>query len=259
MSPARQSAFVLDTFPLEQGDTFESHVHDMDQLAWVREGVLMMTIGERHWVLPPHLALWVPAGVWHTTTAVKSTTLHGIYVSTDAGIASFEEPMVIAVTPLLRELIAYWYEDLTEDARHRAEQLLGDLLTPVMTLTIDLPAPTDERAARIAAALTSDPADNRNLASWGRHVGASSRTLSRIFANETGLGFLTWRTRLRLRASLEHLAGGETVSGVASRVGYASTSAFVASFRRETGQTPGSYFAASIADRQSTVRQTAPE
>ena len=59
---------------------------------------------------------------------------------------------------------------------------------------------------------------------------------------ETGLTFGEWRTRLRLRAALSHLAAGEAVSVVAARVGYESTSAFVAAFRRQVGVPPGSYF-----------------
>ena len=38
------------------------------------------------------------------------------------------------------------------------------------------------------------------------------------------------------------LAAGEPVSRVAGRVGYDTPSAFVAAFRRETGQTPGALF-----------------
>lgn len=38
------------------------------------------------------------------------------------------------------------------------------------------------------------------------------------------------------------IAAGEPVSRVAGRVGYDTPSAFVAAFRRETGQTPGALF-----------------
>jgi AraC-like DNA-binding protein len=52
---------------------------------------------------------------------------------------------------------------------------------------------------------------------------------------------LNW-TLLRLQAALSMLAAGEPVSRVAGRVGYDTPSAFVAAFRRETGQTPGTFF-----------------
>ena len=117
-----------------------------------------------------------------------------------------------------------------------------DLLTPLPVAVLDVPTPTDPRAAAIAAALHADPADGRSLAAWGRHVGASSRTLARVISRETGMGFERWRTHLRIAAALGRLADGTSVTRVAHDVGYASTSAFVAAFRRTTGTTPGAYF-----------------
>src|SRR5262249_9728663 len=68
------------------------------------------------------------------------------------------------------------------------------------------------------------------------------RTLARAFAAGTVVPFGRWRTLLRLQAALSMLAAGEPVSRVAGRVGYDTPSAFVAAFRRETGQTPGGFF-----------------
>jgi AraC-like DNA-binding protein len=46
----------------------------------------------------------------------------------------------------------------------------------------------------------------------------------------------------RLQAALDRLAAGEPVGNVARSVGYETPSAFVAAFRRQTGQTPGAFF-----------------
>ena len=102
--------------------------------------------------------------------------------------------------------------------------------------------PTPVAARRVAEALRADPADRRTLREWGHEVGASERTLARAFMAEAGLPFGRWRTRLRLQAALSMLAVGDPVTRVAGRVGYDTPSAFVAAFRRETGQTPGSFF-----------------
>lgn len=48
--------------------------------------------------------------------------------------------------------------------------------------------------------------------------------------------------QVRLQAALPLLAAGQPVSRVAGRVGYENPSAFVAAFRRETGQTPAACF-----------------
>ncbi len=244
MSIDRQTAIVLERFPLEAGDRFDEHAHEMHQLAWVRDGVLMVSIADRHWMLPPSLALWIPAGVPHISTAIRTaTTMQGIYLPA-ALLQEWKAATVVGVGGLLRELIDYLCrDDITASARASAEALVPELLEPVQTFTIDVPMPRDERAIRIAKALSDDPGDARDLAAWGRSVGASSRTLSRIFAAETGLGFGQWRSRLRLRASLAHLAEGESVSSVAAQVGFNSASAFIAAFNQLMGTTPGAYFA----------------
>ncbi|WP_327641053.1 helix-turn-helix domain-containing protein [Kribbella sp. NBC_00482] len=52
--------------------------------------------------------------------------------------------------------------------------------------------------------------------------------------------FPQWRTQLRLHEALRLLAEGASVTQVAHRCGWASTSAFIDTFRRAFGHTPGS-------------------
>jgi AraC-like DNA-binding protein len=152
-------------------------------------------------------------------------------------------PTPVAAGPLLVELIGYLDRPaLGPDRRTRAEAVLTDLLEPVPLATIEVRLPADERAREVAQALGGNPADKRTLGQWGREVGASERTLARAFQAGTGIPFGRWRTLVRLQAALPALAGGQPVSNVARHVGYESTSAFVAAFRKETGLTPGAYF-----------------
>jgi AraC-like DNA-binding protein len=122
----------------------------------------------------------------------------------------------------------------------RTEAVLFDVVRPLPTDVVDLPAPTDDRAQRVAEALLDDPADNRTLSQWGRHVGASDRTLMRAFINETG--FNQWRTKARVRAAFADLAAGVSVAVVARKVGYTTPSSFGAAFRRTMGATASAYF-----------------
>ena len=75
-----------------------------------------------------------------------------------------------------------------------------------------------------------------------RGAGASTRTIERLFRDETGLSFGAWRQRARLARALQLLADDATVTQAAIAVGYESVSAFVAAFRRTVGITPGQYF-----------------
>ena len=229
MSPARQSSAAPVpaglTVDLAPSQGFDLHVHDLHQLALAARGVLIMSGVDRSWVLPPTRALWIPAGAPHSVAVSGRTTMLSTYVE------------------LLGELVAHLARpDLPGDRRQRAEAVLWDLIVPLPVTTLSPPLPSDERARRVADALLADVTDDRPLDAWGRAVGASGRTLARLFAAETGMGFERWRTTARLAAALPLLAGGMAVGTAARRVGYATPSAFVAAFRREIGTTPAEYF-----------------
>jgi AraC-like DNA-binding protein len=203
-----------------------------------------MGIGDRTWVLPRSRALWIPASVVHDVLTGGTTTMMGIYFDPARCPIRWSEPTVVDASGLLGELLEHLAEDLPPGPRRRVEAVVFDLLRPLVVTSVDVPVPLDERGARVAAGLITNPADDRSLAEWGRLVGASGRTLARVIERETGMGFERWRTHIRIAAALAKLAGGSTVTRAAHDVGYATPSAFVAAFRRTTGTTPGAYFAA---------------
>lgn len=230
-------------FPMPRGSVFDWHSHVDHQLAWAPSGVLMVRTGSSAWVLPPTRALWIPAGVRHEVLSTSSATMRAAYVRPDLCPITWDRCTAIGASPLLGELIGHLAAtDLAAEARARAEAVVIDLLRPVEMATIDVTMPREERAREVAEALQLSPDDNRTLGEWGRQVGASERTLARAFLADTGIPFGRWRAQLRLSASLVDLAAGTPVSTAARTVGYESTSAFVAAFRRETGVTPAVYF-----------------
>jgi AraC-like DNA-binding protein/quercetin dioxygenase-like cupin family protein len=243
--PDSGAAVVVATFPMPPGLVFDWHTHADHQLAWAASGVLAVRTQATAWVLPPTRALWIPAGLRHETlTAGAATTMRSLYVRPALCPIEWAEPTPVAASTLLAELISYLEgPHLAAQQRVNAEAVLVDLLQPVAMNTIEIRMPAEERALEVATALAADPADDCTLAEWGRRIGASERTLARAFLAGTGLSFGRWRTLLRLQAALPGLAAGEPVGNVARRVGYESASAFVVAFRRETGQTPASFFA----------------
>jgi len=239
------AAIFVGTRGMPPGTRFATHTHDSHQLMWARAGVLIVVAEAGTWVLPPTRALWIPATVPHETSSSGRATMRTLYLRPELCPITWPAPQPVAVSPLLAELIDHLAEAVLDpERRAHAETVLFDLLEPVAQSTIEAPLPVDERARDVAAALIDNPADPRSLDQWGRQVGASGRTLARAFANETGISFSRWRTSVRLRAALPHLAAGESVAKVSRRVGYGTPSAFVAAFRREVGLTPGDYFRA---------------
>lgn len=195
------------------------------------------------WVLPRSRALWIPAGLPHTVDVAIAAKMYSLYFRPESSPVAWTTPTVVSVSPLLAELIVHLTDPtVPAGARRRAEALVFDLLEPVAVAPLHTPSPTDTRARFVADALITAPADARTLAEWGRVAGASERTLSRLFARETGLSFTDWRTQVRLVAALPLLADGHALAAVAPRVGYANPSAFIAAFRRAFGVTPRAYF-----------------
>ncbi|MEU5792653.1 helix-turn-helix transcriptional regulator [Streptomyces sp. NPDC047813] len=242
---AHEQTIGLERFEMVRGQTFRHHVHDEHQLAWASTGVVMVDIQDRCWVLPPHLALWIPGGLRHATGALRKSVLQGVYLDPTTCPLAWSRPTVLAVPPLARHLIGHLAGELPPTGRAHAEAVLLDVLRPAEAAVFELPLPVDPRAREAAALLLEDPADRRGLGELGRAVGASERTLLRLFLAGTGMTFTQWRTHARLQAALAQLAEGQPVGRVAERVGYATPSAFVAAFRRVTGSTPAAYFARS--------------
>ena len=238
-------AMVVGSLPLAAGDWMPEHTHEVHQLNWASRGVVGVAVGDRTWVLPPTLALWLPAGVAHRTGATRDAVLRSLYLPVDLpGLRHLDggEPVPVAVGPLLVHLADHLTRsDLTVEARRRAEAVLLDVLAPLPTRPVEVPEPVDARARAVAEILIADPADPRGLDELAAAAGGSRRTLSRLFVQDTGMSFDRWRTHLRLRVALPMLAEGQPVGRVAHAVGYSSPSAFLAAFRRVVGTSPARY------------------
>ena len=238
------SGIFVGHFVMQRGITFATHWHNLHQLAWSAQGLLRVRSEQGVWLLPPSLALWIPAELPHTTESAGDAVMRSPYVDPACcPHIDWTEPTVVAVTPLLRALIDHLVRtDLAPDVRARAEAVLLDELSPVPVTSVSAPLPRDPRARTVAEALRADPADGRPLADWGGQVGASARTLARLFVAETGLAFGRWRERARMQAAMPYLAAGLPIESVARRVGYATASSFTAAFHRLVGVTPRQYF-----------------
>lgn len=237
----RSSTIVIGQFALDPGEWFDEHHHDQHQLIWARRGVLGVKVGELRWVLPPTQALWVPAGIPHQTGASTSAEMLSPYLLPERCDISWTAPTPIAVDVLLGALVGYLATDLDPAARARAEAVVVDLIKPAAATPLRIPIPDDERARAVAEIIIRDPADQRTLDALARSVGSSRRTITRIFTNDTGMPFHTWRAQVRVQASIALLAAGQPVERVSRSVGYATPSTFTATFRRLLGFTPSGY------------------
>ncbi|CAM5325696.1 AraC family transcriptional regulator [Streptomyces fumanus] len=229
---------------LPPGGEIDAHRHDDHQIVYAGRGVLTVTTSAGSWVAPATRALWIPAGTVHAHQAHGDLDLHLVGLPATENPLGLESPAVLAVGPLLRELIIARARagdgDTPEGTRLRGV-LLDQLRISARQQPLHLPMPSDPLLRAVCDLLRADPSDNRTLAEWGRLVGASDRTLSRLFARELGMTFPQWRTQMRLHRALVLLAERTPVTQVANRCGWSSTSAFIDVFRRAFGHTPGTH------------------
>jgi transcriptional regulator GlxA family with amidase domain len=159
-------------------------------------------------------------------------------------------PAVFTVSDLAREVLLTLtgprnYDPVARDfergARARLHRVLVDELQEAHEQPLQLPEPHDDRLQTIAKMLYEKPADSTSLVELGRTIGASARTLSRLFHNELGMTFYEWRTQLRIYHALVLLADGHDTTRVAHACGWANPSGFIAAFTNIIGTTPGRY------------------
>ncbi len=235
----------LTTFARDYADGERTgwHQHGRAQLLYATRGVMRVATQAARFTVPPGRALWVPAAMPHCVVIEGPLAMRALFFRADAAVLGEGRALVLAVAPLLRELIlAACAEPLEWDEQGRGGHLaalIAEEVARAPQLPFGLPAPRDARLLRLAEALTARPALDFTLEDWAGRCGASGRTLARLFQAETGMGFARWRQALRLTEGAALLARGATPAQAAAAVGYASAPAFGAAFRAAFGLTPG--------------------
>jgi len=222
------------------------HRHPRAQLLYAVTGVMTVTTENGTWVVPPQRGVWIPPLTKHQIVTSGQLSMRTLYIQEGATSGLLTKCCVIGVTPLLRELILHMVNlPVLYPLGGPEERVVAVILDQVRSLSViplNLPTPKDPRLEAIHRALTLDPANNTTLREWGHQVGASERTLARLFQNETGMSFRPWRQQFRLLEALKYLANGVPVTVVAMNLGYDSVSAFIHMFKASFGETPMKYF-----------------
>jgi AraC-like DNA-binding protein len=218
------------------------HTHAWAQVAYASRGVLRVATTGTTWMVPPSRAIWVPPHVTHEVVAVEDAFLRTLYITESTVPAGLDTPRVVEVSDLLREVIAALD---TPGISATREQLLGalalDELTRSEPLPLSVPMPNEKRLRALCEAVIADPTHGDSLEQWASSVGASTRTIARLFRQELGVSFSQWRQQAILARAIPLLSQGRPLSHVAQELGYQSQSAFSAMFRRAFGESPRAF------------------
>ncbi|MFI7667194.1 AraC family transcriptional regulator [Nocardia sp. NPDC049526] len=208
---------------------------------YAAHGVLSVHTERGTSIVPANRVAWTPAGFAHYHRAHSHTDMRILFLPASLARLAPDHPAVFLVSDLAREILLTLTGPRERDraALTRLRRVLVDELHEAHEQPLQLPEPHDDRLQAIAQVLYQQPADNSSLAELGQRIGASARTLSRLFHNELGMTFYQWRTQLRIYHALVLLADGHDTTHVAHACGWANPSSFITAFTDIIGTTPG--------------------
>lgn len=242
----RPVAALADEYPPDYVDP--RHSHTRAQLLYASAGIMCVITDMATYIVPPQRALWIPPHVEHEVQCRGHVSVRTSYIDTNARPDLPGECRVFEVSSLLRELIIeatvlpVEYDEQDRDGR--IMELILDEITRTPAVPLHVPMPKHAQLLRACRTILADPAQGDTLDDWATMTSMGRRTFTRLFKRQTGMTFAEWRQHVRLMEALSLLATGHRVTNVAFDVGYSSSSAFSAMFKRTFGAPPTQYFAA---------------
>jgi AraC-like DNA-binding protein len=231
---------------MQRGYIDKWHKHPWHQIVFPFEGILQTKVSGSQFVIPHSGMLFIPANTSHESFVMIDTKFFGIYLNPEVNIHYPQKTKAISVTPFLRELILHIHHsvansNVSEDEISKLLDVLMDQICGGDTYDMTLILPSDRRLMQIFKALMTNPQCDTKLSGWAKLIGASERTLSRLFTKELGMSFPLWRKHLRLVSSLSQLETNASIQEIAYNVGYNSDSSFIYAFKSVFKQTPQQY------------------
>lgn len=227
---------------------FEPHHHAWAQLAYCASGIVQVTVAapdEVTYIVPPSRAVWIAPGARHFVHVLEAAEFRSLYIDASATPVGWAGCRMLVVSNLLRELIHALDAHLESARETLLTQLVMDELRNAHTQALGVPMPHpqtgDKRLRALCEAVLHAPNERATLADWAVDIGASERTVARLFRTELRTSYQQWRQQAVLAHALPLLARGTPISQVAAATGYASDSAFSAMFKSAMGQSPSHF------------------
>ena len=222
-----------------------AHSHDEAQLCGLDSGLAIVETGAGSWLCPPGRCIWIPPGISHSLRSCGRISGWMLHMNGGMSASLPVTPRVLALTPLLKEIVKRVTEWVASPeitvARRQLVTVLQDEIAGATQVELHLPVPKNPALRRLAMRFTEDSDAPRDLTALAHEAGLSERSLFRSFQRETGLSPGQWRRQMQVLRSLELLADGRSVTETSLEVGYESTGAFIRAFRQVVGVTPSVY------------------
>ncbi len=245
MSNTRQRQIRSFSARFSSGHSIGMHSHSWAQLIYASEGVISVESGNACWVVPTSRAIWMPAGQSHSIKMHGKVFLQTLYFESRPKATIDLQCSAYEITSLMRELIAFvCSKGIVNPDTDEHSSLIAFLTFQVKRLSpipLMVPMPNDPRAKRLASRVIDNPGTTLSLAQLCEECGTSLRTMQRVFSREIGLPLSRWKNQVTMVHAVQLLASDRTVTEVSLELGFESLSAFIYSFRKYFGVSPGQY------------------
>ena len=227
----------------------EPHQHPWSQLTYCASGLMQVTVTQGEvqttYIVPSTRAVWLPPEVLHTVVVLEAAEFRTVDIDPSVLPPDWTECRVLVVSKLLRELI-HALEGSEVGPREDAIMALAmDEIcradTQALGVPMHHPEHGDKRLRALCEAVLRNPAEKTQLREWVSGIGASERTVARLFRDELGTTYQQWRLQAVLAHALPQLARGLSIGQVAAASGYHSDSAFSAMFKQAMGKAPSHF------------------
>ena len=224
------------------------HFHDVHEIEYAIRGMVEVKTEAGHYLLPPHQAAWIPAGLHHQTTLNAGVQTLAVLFEPRLVPMAGDRVRIIAVSALLREMMRYsvrWPISRAESGMEADSffQTLGYVVAEALDdeRPLHLPVANDP-VVTAATDYTRAHLDYVALSDVTRAIGVSERTLRRLFNTHLGMSWRSYLLRARVLRSMALLAQPDrSILEVSIAVGFDDVGAFARSFARHCGETPSAY------------------
>lgn len=217
------------------------HYHEMGQFLFTQQGCIRISLENRLSLLPPGRVAWIPPLVRHRAQMRAAVGYRSVYLAQEYADKIGNEVAILSISPLLRELL-----ERIATAPFDSDWQQGRLANLLPVFIDELQSATTEPT------LLALPQDRRfkgldieqlppNLNQLAQTVGASEKTITRIFFKETGMNYQAWRQQWRYIKAIELLAQNKPYHFITQELGLTSDSALISFFRKMSGMTPREY------------------
>lgn len=196
------------------------HQHDEPHLIYVISGTGSVRLAEASHALEPGTGLWLAAGVEHELRLDGPGVVMGPLLSAGSGPPAGRERRVQSpeLHELMTILLARWATPGFDRLLFR--ETMERVLLEIGTDWFDLALPRHTAARDIA--LVAPRSTTATLADLAAEQFLSTRQVQRIFLEQTGLPFATWRTRARINLAVAAIRRGEGARGAVAASGFGS-------------------------------------